>query len=63
VVQIWSADYYIASLIGLTSLMIYRKNKLIHHVINQLSPQQKVSLFSELVDGKVMHGDIIAIVG
>lgn len=63
VVQIRSDDYYIASLIWSASLMIYRKQKMIHHIINQTSTHQKVSLFSELVDGKISNGDMIIVVG
>lgn len=62
-VQIWSNTYYIASLIWSSSLMIYRKQKLIHHIVNQISKNQKIALFSELVDGKINHNDRIIVLG
>ena len=61
IVQIWKDGYYISSLIGSTSLLIYRKQKLVHHIINHYSNTQKISLFSELVDGAIQNNDRIII--
>jgi len=62
-VQIVYGENYLASLIGETSIIIFRGNKLNSIVPNEIDENWNIDLFSEIIEGKIENWDQVIFVG
>ncbi len=53
---------YMAVLLGSTSVLIFRKQRLVYSVSNQTATKEKIDQFGEFIEGEVMDGDDIIVV-
>jgi adenylate cyclase class IV len=51
-----------AVLLGSTSVLIFRKQRLVYSVSNQTATKEKIDQFGEFIEGEVMDGDDIIVV-
>ncbi len=62
-IKIYAGDVLLASLIGNTSVLIFRENWLYYSVNNDYGLQGKIDLFSEFIEGEVQNEDKIIAIG
>lgn len=62
-IKIYSGDILLASLIGNTSILIFREGGLYYSVNNEYGQQWKIDLFSEFIEWEIQNGDNIIALG
>lgn len=62
-IKIYSGDILLASLIGNTSILIFRDWGLYYSVNNEYGQQGKIDLFSEFIEGEIQNGDNVLALG
>jgi hypothetical protein len=63
IVEVFHENEYLASLIGDVSFMILRQGKIYYSLFNETSKRVKISLFSDFVEGDLVDGDQVIVVG
>ena len=61
--QIVYEDNYLASLIGDVSVIIFRERKINSVIPNEIDPNRKIDLFSEVIEGNIENEDQVVFVG
>ncbi len=62
-IRVFRENSLIGALIGDTSMMIFRDNALYYAVSNDYDNPESIDLFSEFVEGEVLPGDEMILVG
>ena len=62
-IEFFKDNYYVSSLIGDSSLVIFRKGRLFYSVHNANTDNKRIDLFSELIEWDVYDGDEILFFG